>query len=169
MPLWWCEYVWEWLLLRANSGNVLQSSVRYVVYNGCGSASVLEPSASNIGLQSDQLLWTSQTLLRAFLIPGVVNDNNNLILSPLKFYRDLILAISNFQWISFTIGVVSIVALILAREVIQPRLNKLKWYPGFPLPMALFLVCHFIITVLYTLHNCILIKWLYTSSPVFFI
>ena len=58
----------------------------------------------------------------------------------MKFYRDLILDISKFNWIAFLISVFCIVLLLLTKEVLQPRLDKIKWYPKVPFPTDLILV-----------------------------
>lgn len=142
------------VFLRANRRGVFQSSVCYIVYNRCGGARVFQSGSFNFGLQSSKLLRTFKTLLCVHqLIVQIyqILDIRVLIwnvivlyccLFIIKFYRDLILEITKFQWISFTISVVCLVILIVTREVLQTQLNKLKWYPKVPAPIPLFLVCH---------------------------
>lgn len=59
----------------------------------------------------------------------------------LQFYKDLILNITKFQWTAFLISMTCIVILVITKEYVQPRLNKIRWYPKVPFPMELILVC----------------------------
>lgn len=57
-----------------------------------------------------------------------------------QHYYNIFSKISKFNAYSFSIGLVSVIALVLTFTVLQPRLEKFRWYPPLPFPTPLLLV-----------------------------
>ena len=58
----------------------------------------------------------------------------------MQYYYNIFANIAKFNAYSFSIGLVSIILLVLTITLLQPRLQRLRWYPPLPFPTPLLLV-----------------------------